>query len=210
MRQPEFEALVRDPRLLDPVRRLLCNDVYVYQFKINVKAPFYGEKWAWHQDFPAWRICDNLPEPRQVNVGVFLDAFNEFNGPVIFVPGSHRSGPALRDRDGRPAEGVQHFDPEEIALSEEELRTLVEAHGMTSPKGPAGSTVFFSSQIVHGSAHNISPFPRTLLLVTYNDASNQPRAAAEPRPAEIVCRDARPLRPLDAPFTEFVKGALGT
>jgi ectoine hydroxylase len=71
---------------------------------------------------------------------------------------------------------------------------------MVSPKGPAGSVVLFHPEIVHGSATNISPFPRDLLIVTYNSVGNQPRHRGEPRAEFLVGRDATPL--------EAIEGAL--
>ncbi|HLK57699.1 MAG TPA: phytanoyl-CoA dioxygenase family protein [Chthonomonadaceae bacterium] len=198
LRQPEFTALVRDPRFLGPVTQLLADDVYVYQFKINAKAAFGGDKWAWHQDYLAWKICDNLPSPQQINVGLYLDEVNEFNGPVIFVPGSHRNGLVRDSRNEGDAKSDQHLDPDDIALTPEQMTSLVRLHGMTSPKGPAGTLVFFHTEVVHGSAQNMSPFPRKLLLATYNDVTNQARPAGEPRPEYVVCRDTRPLSLLDA------------
>jgi ectoine hydroxylase len=71
---------------------------------------------------------------------------------------------------------------------------------MVSPKGPAGSVVFFSSEVVHGSAPNMSPMARRLLIATYNDVSNLPSWRGEPRPDYVVCRDTEPLSPLDGTF----------
>lgn len=192
LRQPEFDALVRSPRVLGPARQLLTDDLYVYQFKINAKPPFGGERWAWHQDYLAWRLADNLPAPRLVNVGVFLDDVTEFNGPVIFVPGSHRAG-QLNRRGADRAKSDQHVDPEDIALRAEQMTSIVNEHGMVSPKGPAGSVIFFSPEIVHGSAPNMSPFPRKLLIITYNDVTNLPRPGGAPRPEYVVGRDTTPL-----------------
>ncbi|MFJ7207885.1 phytanoyl-CoA dioxygenase family protein [Streptomyces sp. NPDC098789] len=204
-RRPEYAGLIRDPRVLGPVRQLLTDDVYVYQFKINAKPAFGGEKWSWHQDYVAWRIADQLPAPLQVNVGVFLDAVDEFNGPVIFLPGSHRGG-LVRDSRTTRARSAQHLDPDDIALTPEQLSRLVAERGMVSPKGPAGSLVFFSPEIVHGSAPNMSPFPRRLLITTYNDTTNLPSWSGEPRPDYVVCRDTEPLRVLDAPFLDALEG----
>ena len=200
-RQREYGGLVRDPRILPAVRQLLPEDVYVYQFKINAKPAFGGDKWAWHQDYLAWRIADGLPAPHQVNIGVFLDDVNEFNGPVIFLPGSHRDGLVHRDRRA-DAKSAQHLDPDDISLTAEQLATLVDRHGMTSPKGPAGSVVFFSPEIVHGSSPNMSPWARRLLIATYNACSNAPRPQGEPRPDYVVCRDTAPLRPLARRFSD--------
>lgn len=191
-RRPEFAALVRSARLLAPVWQLLTDQVYVYQFKINAKLPF-GESWAWHQDYVAWKLADNLPKPSLVNVAVFLDDVTEFNGPVIFVPGSHCYGLVREDR-GADEASEQHLDPDDIALSAAQLAALVDRHGMASPKAPAGSIVFFDPQVVHASAHNLSPFPRRVLLVTYNDVANRPRPVGTPRPEYLVGRDTAPLR----------------
>ncbi|MFE2165137.1 phytanoyl-CoA dioxygenase family protein [Streptomyces sp. NPDC059447] len=206
-RRPEYAGLIRDPRLLQPVRQLLAEDVYIYQFKINAKPAFGGEKWSWHQDYVAWRIADNLPAPRQVNVAVFLDDVDEFNGPVIFLPGSHRSG-LINDSRKDAAKSAQHLDPDDIALTEEQMAALVAERGMVSPKGRAGSIVLFSPEIVHGSAPNMSPFPRRLLIMTYNDTANLPSWPGEPRPEYVVCRDTEPLRVLDTPFLAALEGAL--
>ncbi|OKI08088.1 hypothetical protein A6A06_35135 [Streptomyces sp. CB02923] len=198
-RQPEFAALMRDPRVLEPARQLLTDDVYIYQFKINTKPAFGGEKWSWHQDYAAWRIADGLPAPRLINVGLFLDDVDEFNGPVIYLPGSHRAGLVRDDRD-TSAKSEQHLDPDDISLTAQQLAELTERSGMVSPKGPAGSVILFSPEIVHGSAPNMSPFPRRLLIATYNDCANAPTREGEPRPEYVVCRDTRPLRSLDSSF----------
>jgi ectoine hydroxylase len=189
-RQPEFAALVRSARLLEPARQLLAADVYVYQVKINAKPAFKGDSWSWHQDFGAWQIADELAAPNLVNVAVFLDDVDEFNGPVIFLPGSQAEG-LIRKNRSADHRSEQHLDPEDIALTPADLRRL--QCSMVSPKGPAGSVVFFHPEIVHGSAANMSPQPRRLLIVTYNDAANLPRAAV-PRPDYLVGRDTRPLQ----------------
>ncbi|MBY8883728.1 phytanoyl-CoA dioxygenase family protein [Streptomyces sp. PTM05] len=204
-RQREFAALIRDSRVLTPVRQLLTDDVYVYQFKINAKPAFGGEKWAWHQDFLAWRIADGLPAPRQVNIGVYLDAVTEFNGPVIFLPGSHRGGLVREDR-AAGARSEQHLDPDDISLTADQLASYADRFGMVSPKGPAGSVVLFSPEIVHGSAPNMSPFPRRLLIATYNDCANLPQGPREPRPEYVVCRDSEPLAPLEGPLSGALTG----
>jgi ectoine hydroxylase len=194
LREPVFDALLHDSRVLLPVHQLLSTQVYVYQHKINAKLPFSSDKWSWHQDFPAWRIVDSLPAPHQINVGVFLDDVTEFNGPVVFVPGSHRD--QLREVGRRRETSPQHLDPDDIALTATELASLVERKGMVAPKGPAGSVIFFSSEIVHGSAANISPFPRRLLIITYNDVQNQPSWDGQPRPEYLVGRAVEPLKPI--------------
>jgi ectoine hydroxylase len=206
-RRREFATLVRTPRVLGPAQQLMSDGLYIYQFKINAKPAFGGDKWAWHQDFLAWKLADNLAAPRQVNVGLFLDEVTEFNGPVIFLPGSHRCG-LVRDFRNASARSVQHLDPDDIALRPEQMSTLVDLHGMVSPKGPAGSVIFFDPEIVHGSAPNMTPFPRRLLIATYNEVSNAPVPLGEPRPSYVVGRDTAPLEFRDEPIDMRVSGSV--
>ncbi len=87
-----FARLGRHPRMIDPIVQMFGEDVYMHQFKINGKQAFDGDVWQWHQDFGTWLNDDQMPEPRAMNVAIFLDEVNEFNGPLMFIPGSHKLG----------------------------------------------------------------------------------------------------------------------
>jgi ectoine hydroxylase len=195
-RQAEYRALTRSPRLLQSAQQLLGPEIYLYQLKINAKPAFGGDMWAWHQDYVAWKLADNIPGPELINIVVFLDDVSEFNGPIIFVPGSHTDGLARADMNAEHRSD-QHLDPDDIALSPDDMARLVGRHGLISPKGRAGTAVFFHPEIVHGSAANMSPFPRRLVIVTYNQVGNTPRPVGEPRPEYLVSRNTRPLEAED-------------
>ena len=89
-----FNKLSHNPRLLQPAEQLARSNLYIQQTKVNVKAAFEGETWQWHYDFATHHRDDGVPRPLALNVHVFLDEVNEFNGPLYFVPGSHKHGPA--------------------------------------------------------------------------------------------------------------------
>jgi ectoine hydroxylase len=97
-----FARLARHPRMIKPVEQLFGEKLYMHQFKINGKQAFDGDVWQWHQDYGTWLNDDHMPTPRAMNVAIFLDEVNEFNGPLMFIPGSHRSNhhqlPAVDDR----------------------------------------------------------------------------------------------------------------
>lgn len=190
LRQPEFATLIRSPRLLGLARQLLDGGVYLYQLKVNAKAPFVGGGWSWHQDYTAWRIADGLPAPRLVNVVLLLDDVTEHNGPMIFVPGSHRCPETAAGRSPSRQPG-QHVDPDAIALGPSQLRPLVDRYGMVSGTGRAGSLLLFQPEIVHGSGTNMAPYPRRLLIVTYNDVHNRP--LGPPRAEYLVGQDSHAL-----------------
>ena len=198
-----FDHLTRLPRLLEPARQVLGGEVYVYQFKINAKLAFVGDTWPWHQDFIFWNKEDGLPEPRLVNVGVFLDDVVEWNGPLLFIPGSQRRGMIDLEAGGGTDEG----EPDWVANLKADLKysidpktvqSLVDEGGIAAPKGKAGSVLLFHPNVVHGSVANISPFPRVMALVTYCAMDNVivPGAVAEARPDFLAPRSATAVEPI--------------
>lgn len=197
-----FGRLVRDPRILEPARRILEDEVYVHQFKINAKQAFGGEVWEWHQDYIFWQREDGMPTPRVINVSVFLDEVNEFNGPLIFIPGSHRAGvidPHTRrgeDADA-PSWAADVAADLSYTLTPERIAEMVRERGMVAPKGGPGSVLLFDANVAHGSAPNMSPFDRGIALVTYNSVRNAPLPRESPRPEFLCSRDFTPVEPLE-------------
>jgi ectoine hydroxylase-related dioxygenase (phytanoyl-CoA dioxygenase family) len=194
-----FARLVRDPRLLLPARQLLGDDVYVHQFKINAKAAFSGDVWEWHQDFLFWHKEDGMPQPRATTVVVFGEEVNEFNGPLLFVPGSHRIG--MVDVEGKggvegPAWITTLTADLKYSLPPDLLAETVKRRGMVAPKAPAGSVLIFHPDLFHGSAGNMSPFGRTLILISYNSVANHLLPVPAPRPEWLAARNFAPLEVL--------------
>ena len=87
-----FAKLGRHPRMIEPVQELLGEQLYMHQFKINGKMAFEGDVWQWHQDYGTWLNDDLMPTERAMNVAIFLDDVTEHNGPLMFIPGSHKKG----------------------------------------------------------------------------------------------------------------------
>ena len=95
----EFGTLARHPRMVEPVEALLGEKLYMHQFKINGKMAFEGDVWQWHQDYGTWLNDDMMPTERAMNVAIFLDDVNEHNGPLMFIPGSHKRGVVAAKHD---------------------------------------------------------------------------------------------------------------
>ncbi|HXW72583.1 MAG TPA: phytanoyl-CoA dioxygenase family protein [Methylocella sp.] len=200
LNNPLFERLVRLPTLLESAKLILESDVYLYQFKINIKAAFRGDAWPWHQDYIFWRNEDGMPEPRAISVLIFLDDVTEFNGPIFFMPGSHKEG--CIDLPASEVSGIMSWHNTVTAdlkyrIGEEKLGVLANRYGLEAPKGPSGSALFFHCNIVHGSPQNISPFSRRLLILTYNAVDNTQQSDKPPRPEFLVARNFLPLQSLD-------------
>ena len=136
--------------------------VYLHQFKINAKEAHDGEIWHWHQDYRTWYEDDGMPEPTVLNATVFLDDVNEFNGPMMFIPGSHRDGRLDSDQtfERVPQYGRLSADAVGSPYKNETINQLIKENGIVAPKGAAGSTIFFHGCTIHGSAPNMSPWGR--------------------------------------------------
>lgn len=196
-----FGILVRLPRLVRIAQRLLGDAVYVHQFKINAKLALVGDVWEWHQDYRFWHDEDGMPAPCALSIAIFLDEVNEFNGPLLLVPGSHTDG--MYDVTVRAAPVVGGgADPKwtqtlgadlKYSLAMETLTKATQEREIVAPKGPAGSALIFHSNILHGSAPNMSPNNRTLVLVSYNSVKNALRDVPEPRPQFLASRNFQPL-----------------
>lgn len=183
-----FAKLGRHPRMIEPVSQALGEDVYMHQFKINGKRAFDGDVWQWHQDYGTWRADDEMPEARAMNVAVFLDEVNEFNGPLLFIPGSHKSGAIEASHD------LSTTSYPLWTIDNATIEQLVQRGGIVAPKGPAGSMLMFHSCLVHGSPSNMSPWNRTIVYLSLCAVSNHIRRFK--RPDYIAHRDFTPIEPL--------------
>ncbi|MDG4792823.1 phytanoyl-CoA dioxygenase family protein [Micromonospora sp. WMMD1082] len=198
---PVVARASRSAELAGAARQLLDDEVYVHQSKVNLKAAFAGDQWEWHQDYINWRDRDGIARPDLVNVTVFLNEVNEFNGPLTFIPGSHRHGLlAGTDTDGMPAgyeDGPNWMATltatEKFQVDRAVIRRLAEEGGLVSPKGPAGSVLMFHPNVLHASSPNLSPFDRGMLLMVYNGVRNAPRPVASPRPDFLAEREVAPI-----------------
>lgn len=196
-RNEVFKSLVcSDSRIVEPVRQLLGSDVYIHQSRVNFKPAFDGKEFFWHSDFETWHIEDGMPRMRAISVAISLTETNEFNGPLMVVPRSHLKyvrcvGATPKDHYNESLRKQEYGVP-----SREALERLVGEAGIQAPKGPPGSTVFFDCNLMHGSAGNLSPFPRVGLFIVYNSVENglvEPFGGLPPRPVFLAEREVEPI-----------------
>lgn len=188
--------IARDPRLAGIARQILGSDVYIHQSRVNFKPAFFGKEFYWHSDFETWHVEDGLPRMRAISLSISLTDNNEFNGPLLVIPGSHRRfvacvGKTPENHYQESLKRQRYGVPDPASL-----RELTAESEIVAPKGPAGSIVLFDCNLMHGSGSNISPFPRCNLFLVYNSVENTPRApygGMPPRPAFIASRNFTPL-----------------
>jgi ectoine hydroxylase len=162
-----FRELCRHPRLIGPAAQLIGSGLYVHQSRLNFNAGLGTGGFDWHQDYSTWHKVDGLPQPRAMMIAVFLDDMDATNGPLLYIPGSHKEGL------------IDDFEPVKDAtgnvlmkLSGGLLRTMVDKGGIAAGMGTAGSVLFMHCNLVHGSSANISPRRRALFYVNVNSVEN--------------------------------------
>src|ERR1700679_649818 len=77
-------------------------------------------------------------------------------------------------------------------LDEATVTRLVKEGGIVAPTGKPGGMLLFHGNLVHGSAGNITPYPRKIVYLTLNAVSNYIRTPT--RPDYIAHRDFTPIQ----------------
>ena len=183
-----FRRLGLHPHLVEPVMQLLDGPVYLHQYKVNAKAAFDGDVWQWHQDYGTWARDDAMPEARAMNIAVFVDEVTAVNGPLMFIPRSHKQGVYEAGHD------LETTSYPLWTLDRETVTRLAEEGGIVAPTGPAGSVLMFHCNLVHASPPNISPWGRTIVYLSLCHVDNHIRRFK--RPEWVAHRNFAAIEPL--------------
>ena len=174
LRNEIYAKLIRHPRLIAPATQVHNQPLYVQQCKVNSKAAFNGERWQWHYDFATHHNEDGVQRPEALNLHIFFDDVSEFNGPLYFIPGSHKFIPADAYLDT-----VTTSYPLWV-VDEPTVSNLVKQYGLVSAKGGRGTMLIFFDTLIHASSTNISPWQRSIFSLIVNPVSNAPTQPGRP------------------------------
>jgi len=163
LRDDLYGALVRSRRIVEPMRRLLRDEVYHYHHKMILKQPYVGGAWAWHQDYGYW-YHNGCLWPTMASCMIAVDRATRENGCLQVVRGSHLLG---RLEHGKVGDQTGIFDTERL---EAILARLELVYCELEP----GDAVFFHANLLHRSDQNTSPDPRWAFICCYNTRSNDP------------------------------------
>lgn len=197
---PVFQRLACDARLVKVAEYLLGDRVYIHQSRLNYKPGFFGKEFYWHSDFETWHVEDGMPEMRALSVSISLTENTDTNGPLMLIPRSHKiyvscAGETPDDHFRESLRKQEYGVPEPKFLEQ-----LVEDGGIKTATGPAGTTVFFDCNTMHGSNGNITPHPRSNVFIVYNSVSNRvgaPFGPDRPRPDFLAeRRNFKPVNPV--------------
>jgi ectoine hydroxylase-related dioxygenase (phytanoyl-CoA dioxygenase family) len=139
---------------------LIGPNIKYHHSKINSKLPGAKTAVKWHQDFPFTpHSNDDI-----VTALLFVDEVTAENGPLEVVPGTHKGDIHSLWQDGKFTAAVSE------AIAADAQRKAVRC------LGPAGGACFMHTRLLHGSAPNMSPEPRTLFITVYTAEDAVPLA----------------------------------
>lgn len=177
--------------LVESVKQLLEDDVYLFQYKFNTKIALKQGSWNWHQDFTFWKD-DGMPAAKAITVAIYLNDVTEFSGGMVVIPGSHKLGRVdctMENPDGVHDENLKYV------ISKETLEDVTnKCGGMASTKAKKGSVLFFHSNLLHASSQNLYYKNRDLLMITYNSINNVTKKVDNPREDYMVKKDFSPIK----------------
>ena len=175
------------PRLrpvVDLAMTAIGGDVHHWHSKLSWKRPNTSARWDWHQDHGFW-IHDGVARPDMCTIAVAIGPVTVANGCMQLVRSSHRLGTI----EVVPMGPSQGSDPDVVAAA-------LESHDVESCELDPGDAVVFHANTLHSSGPNRSAVPRTMLMMSYNAASNPPSAPRHPgyAPRPLAVLPASALR----------------
>ena len=160
-------SMVKDQEMLNFAGSLINLPIYVWSSKVNLKAAWCGTAEYYHQDYVYWkdrgyRTSDML------TCMVFLDPHGIKNGGLHVFSESHKKS-FLKHEPFININGLQKY-----MIPPNTLNELVRDCPLECIEAQAGDVLFFHTELVHGSSHNISGDPRMILLAQLNAHTNKP------------------------------------
>lgn len=163
LRDDIYGAIVRSPRLVRTMEKLLGDEVYHWHHKMMLKEPRTGGAWDWHQDYGYW-YNDGCLFPDMASVTIAIDRATRENGCLQVIKGSHNIGRVDHDK---AAGGQTGADMERVHAA---LKQMELVHIEAAP----GTALFFHGNLLHRSDQNRSEHPRWSLICCYNTRHNDP------------------------------------
>jgi ectoine hydroxylase len=163
-----ISVMANDRAMLAMAGELMGDEVYIWASKVNLKAAWCGTAEYYHQDLVYWKDR-GYPRDEMLSCMVVLDPHTLRNAALHVLPGTHRLG-FIEHQPFININGLAKY-----MVPPATLDRLHREHGLLAIEAEPGDVLFFHTSLVHGSAHNISPHPRMIILSQLNTVGNEPR-----------------------------------
>jgi ectoine hydroxylase-related dioxygenase (phytanoyl-CoA dioxygenase family) len=160
--QSPYAAIARSRRVVEPVQRLLGDEVYHYHHKMMLKQPRTGGAWEWHQDYGYW-YNNGCLFPDMASCLIAVDSASRENGCLQVLKGSHRLGRVDHGKTGG-----------QVGADIQRVEAAMERFELIYCEMAPGDALFFHGNLLHRSDQNRSENPRWSLICCYNTRHNDP------------------------------------
>ena len=144
------------------MERLLGGEVYHYHHKMNMKEPYVGGAWEWHQDYGYW-YNNGCLYPYMASCMIAVDRATRENGCLQVLKGSHLMGRIDHGKIG-----------DQTGADMERVNAAMERMELVYCEMEPGDALFFHSNLLHRSDQNNSPDPRWVFICCYNARPQRP------------------------------------
>jgi ectoine hydroxylase-related dioxygenase (phytanoyl-CoA dioxygenase family) len=151
---PRFRELSESTDLLDVIEQLIGSNLVFHLSKVNMKPAELGSVVEWHQDLTYYPLTNT----DSVTVLFYLDDADASNGCLQVIPRAHH----------------QVLDHTSKGIFQGRVTETVDASKAVFLEGNAGSAILMHGLTPHSSAPNLSPKPRTTLIMAYRAADAIP------------------------------------
>lgn len=188
---PNLSAICNHPTLVGAVRQILGSEVYVHQSRIDFRSLECREHY-WESDYETWHAEDGMPSMRAVSACVMLTTDSDANGPLLVVPGSHKTFVPCADVWQTQAPHAARHGRSAV-IPRPALTWLIDGGGITALTGAPGTVVLMDCNVLHATPGSLSPHQSANLFVAFNSVENKLVAPfdvrRQPRPDHFVQRD---------------------
>lgn len=139
------------------VKKILKTKEFIcWNAKSNLKNRWNGSVEYFHQDYIYWKSL-GFKSSNLINCMIFIDDHSHLNGGLWIFPGSHKK--LFKHTKFMNINSLQKY-----FIHPGQLDKISKKYKPIALKEKSGSCIFFHSLLIHGSAHNISPENRRILL----------------------------------------------
>lgn len=151
---PSFAGLIRHPRLIDAVSRIIGPDVLVWSCSFFIKEAGSKSYVSWHQDLNYW----GLDGEDEVTAWFALTPATVENGCMRFVAGSHRR---------KDVPHVDSFAPDNLLTRGQEIAVEVDEAAAVNVLLRAGQASLHHGHMFHASGPNRTNSRRLGVAIRY-------------------------------------------
>ena len=173
---PSFDALIRNPRLIDAASKVLGPDLMVWSSGLFIKDANSPKIVSWHQDLTYW----GLDDAEEVTCWVALSESSMASGCMRFVPGSHKMR-LVPHRDT--------FDENNLLTRGQEVAVEVDDSDAVDVTLDTGQASMHHGHLFHASGPNTTKDRRIGAAIRYIKPSMKQRSGDRSLVAHVSGED---------------------